>query len=151
MIHSTDYGFISYVVRSVQTVDGIARVLYSDVRGSAEVGTFLINTSGQLIGWVTDEYDKDGVCNMTAVASISDYKGVLQDLTNGIAAPYFGIRGQEVSAAMAESGLPQGIYVVDCIADSPAYNAGIQNGDIITWINGSKTSTMKDFQNQVES
>lgn len=151
VIHSTDYGFISYVVRSVQTVDGIARVLYSDVRGSAEVGTFLINTSGQLIGWVTDEYDKDGVCNMTAVASISDYKGVLQDLTNGIAAPYFGIRGQEVSAAMAESGLPQGIYVVDCIADSPAYNAGIQPGDIITWINGSKTSTMKDFQNQVES
>lgn len=25
VIHSTDYGFISYVVRSVQTVDGIAR------------------------------------------------------------------------------------------------------------------------------
>ena len=53
--------------------------------------------------------------------------------------------------AMEESGLPQGIYVTDCIADSPAYNAGIQPGDIITWINGSKTNTMKDFQNQVES
>ena len=52
---------------------------------------------------------------------------------------------------MEESGLPQGIYVTDCIADSPAYNAGIQPGDIITWINGSKTNTMKDFQNQVES
>ena len=27
----------------------------------------------------------------------------------------------------------------------------VKPGDIITWINGSKTNTMKDFQNQVES
>ena len=115
------------------------------------MGTFILNTNGQLIGWVTDKYDREGECNMTTIASISDYKGVLQNLSNGFAAPYFGIRGQEVNSAMEESGLPQGIYVTDCIADSPAYNAGIQPGDIITWINGSKTNTMKDFQNQVES
>ncbi|MBS6956401.1 MAG: PDZ domain-containing protein [Enterocloster asparagiformis] len=151
IIHSTDYGFVSYVVKSVQAVDGIARIFYSDVSSSAQVGTFILNTNGQLIGWVTDQYDKEGECNMTTIASISDYKGVLQNLSNGMAAPYFGIRGQEVNSAMEESGLPQGIYVADCIADSPAYNAGIQPGDIITWIDGSKTNTMKDFQNQVES
>lgn len=151
IIHSTDYGFVSYVVKSVQAVDGIARIFYSDVSSSAQVGTFILNTNGQLIGWVTDQYDKEGECNMTIIASISDYKGVLQNLSNGMAAPYFGIRGQEVNSVMEESGLPQGIYVADCIADSPAYNAGIQPGDIITWINGSKTNTMKDFQNQVES
>ena len=151
IIHSTDYGFVSYVVKSVQAVDGIARIFYSDVSSSAQVGTFILNTNGQLIGWVTDQYDKEGECNMTTIASISDYKGVLQNLSNGMAAPYFGIRGQEVNSAMEESGLPQGIYVADCIADSPAYNAGIQPGDIITWINGSKTNTMKDCQNQVES
>lgn len=151
MVHSSDYGFVSYVVKSVQSVDGIARVLYTNARGSAQVGTFVINTTGELIGWVTEEYEKEGNCSMTAIVSISDYKGILQKLTNGVAAPYFGIRGQEVSAAMADSGLPEGIYVTDCIMDSPAYNAGIQNGDVITWLNGSPIATMKDFQNQVES
>ena len=151
IVHSTDYGFVSYVVKSVQAVDGISRVFYSDVQSNSGMGTFILNTNGQLIGWVTDKYDREDECNMTTIASISDYKGVLQNLSNGFAAPYFGIRGQEVNSAMEESGLPQGIYVTDCIADSPAYNAGIQPGDIITWINGSKTNTMKDFQNQVES
>lgn len=151
IVHSSDYGFVSYVVKSVQSVDGIGRVLYTSTSGNAQVGTFVINTSGQLIGWVTEEYAKEGDRGMTAIVSISDYKGILQKLTNGVAAPYFGIRGQEISSAMAESGLPEGIYVTDCIMDSPAYNAGIQNGDIITWMNGSKIATMKDFQNQLES
>lgn len=41
--------------------------------------------------------------------------------------------------------MPLGVYVVDVNADSPAYNAGIQCGDIIT-VMGGETSTMKDFQ-----
>lgn len=151
IVHSSNYGCVSYVVKSVQSVDGIARVLYTGAKGDAQVGTFVINTSGQLIGWVTEEYEKEEDCSMTAIVSISDYKGILQNLTNGVAAPYFGIRGQEVSSAMEDRGLPEGIYVTDCIMDSPAYNAGIQNGDVITWMNGSQIATMKDFQNQVES
>lgn len=70
------------------------------------MGTFILNTNGQLIGWVTDKYDREGKCNMTTIASISDYKGVLQNLSNGFAAPYFGIRGQEVNSAMRRAASP---------------------------------------------
>lgn len=151
IVHSSDYGNISYVVRNVHTVDGSSRVFYTSASGDAEAGTFLLNTSGELIGWVTDKYDEDGVCRMTTVVAISDYKGILEMMSNGIPAPYFGIKGQEVSQAMADSGMPSGIYVISAVTDGPAYNAGIQPGDIITWMNGEKVGSLKDFQNQVES
>lgn len=150
IVHSSDYGNISYVVRNVQTVDGTSRVFYTDASGDAKAGTFLVNTSGELIGWVTDKYNDEEDCKMTTAVAVSDYKGILSLLINGIAAPYFGIRGQDVSQSMEDSGMPKGIYVTESITDGPAYSAGIQPGDIITWMNGEEVGSMKDFQNQVE-
>ncbi|WP_394524688.1 S1C family serine protease [Lacrimispora sp. JR3] len=146
MVHSSGYGFISYITKNVQVTDGMTRILYSDVKGNAGTGTFLMNTSGQIIGWVTDDYKNEGNQDMTAAMAISDYKTILEKMSNGAAFPYFGIKGQEVSAAMNSSGMPLGVYVVDVNADSPAYNAGIQCGDIITSLGEKKIVTMKDFQ-----
>lgn len=151
IVHSSDYGSISSVVRNVQTVDGTTRVFYSDVAGDSAAGTFLLNTQGELIGWTTDKYDETSTSAMTKVAAVSDYKGILEKMSNGNRVPYFGIRGQEVSQAMEESGMPEGIYVISAVNDGPAYNAGIQSGDVITWMNGTKVGNMKDFQNQVEA
>ena len=146
MVHSSGYGFISYITKNVQVTDGMTRVLYTDVKGNAGTGTFLMNTSGQIIGWTTDEYKNEGNTNMTAAMAISDYKNILEKISNGEAYPYFGIKGQEVSAAMNSSGMPLGVYVVEVNGDSPAYNAGIQCGDIITSMGGDTIVTMKDFQ-----
>lgn len=149
-VHSTDYGTITYITRSVQVTDGISRILHSNVRSSAAKGTFLINMAGELIGWVTEEYQNEDTSSMTLAMAISDYKGILQNLTNGVTAPYFGIQGQEVSEEMEGQGLPKGVYVTASIANSPAYNAGIQNGDVITELDGEPILTMKDFQSTVE-
>ena len=150
MVHSTGYGFITYITKNVQVTDGITRILYSDVKGSAATGTFLMNTAGQIIGWVTDEYKNDSSKDMTAAMAISDYKSILEKMSNGIQYPYFGIRGQEVTAVMNSSGMPLGVYVVDVNADSPAYNAGIQSGDIIPDMGDEIIVTMKDFQVKLE-
>ena len=88
---------------------------------------------------------------MTVITGISDYKGILENLTNGLSAPCFGIEGQEVSDAIAVQGLPRGIYVLNSVTGRPAYEAGIQNGDIITRINDHELSTMKDFQNTIDN
>ena len=88
---------------------------------------------------------------MTVITGISDYKGILENLTNGLSAPCFGIEGQEVSDAIAVQGLPRGIYVLNSVTGRPAYEAGIQNEDIITRINDHELSTMKDFQNTIDN
>jgi serine protease DegQ len=78
---------------------------------------------------------------------ISDYKGILEDLSNGLGAACIGIQGQAVTDAMRGEGMPSGIYVLNVVNDYPAYRAGIQNGDIITQINRHETVSGKEFQN----
>lgn len=150
MVYSIDYGFISYITKNAQVVDGVRRALYSDVCANTQMGTFLVNTSGELVGWATQEFQSSNE-HMTEIMGISDYKGILERLSNGLSAPYFGVYGQEVGAEMANRGLPQGLYVQNSIPDGPAYNAGIQNGDVITKIGSRKIASMKDFQAALEN
>lgn len=151
MVHSIDYGFISYVMKNAQVVDGVRRALYSDICANTQMGTFFVNTSGELVGWATQELQTDSNGHMTEVMGISDYKGILERLSNGLSAPYFGIYGQEVSEEMSDQGLPLGIYVQNCVQDGPAYNAGIQNGDVITRIGTREITSMKEFQAALEN
>lgn len=150
MVHSSSYGFISYIAKNVQMTDGNARVLYADVKSRADAGTFLFNTDGELIGWGTDRYDQDVENGMETFMSISDYKGILELLSNGIPVPYLGIEGQEVTTEMEKNGMPAGIYITAAAPESPAYNAGLQSGDILDEINDVKIEGMKNFQAQVE-
>ena len=150
MVHSSSYGFISYIAKNVQMTDGNARVLYADVKSRADAGTFLFNTDGELIGWGTDRYDQDVETGMKTFMSISDYKGILELLSNGIPVPYLGIEGQEVTTEMEKNGMPAGIYITAAAPESPAYNAGLQSGDILDEINDVKIEGMKNLQAQVE-
>lgn len=150
-VHSTTYGTVSYIARNVQMTDGVTRILYADIRSNSRMGTFLMNTAGEIIGWTSDVYKTDDNENITTAVSISDYKAILEKMTNGAQAPYFGVRGQEVNDVMNQSGIPAGVYVTEAVAGSPAYDAGIQNGDIITVYGEKEITTFKELQNQIEN
>lgn len=146
VVHSMDYGFVSYVVRSNPMVDQHCRMLYSNILADAGKGTFLVNTNGELVGWAQESDSPEASDRVTEVFGISDYKGVLEKLSNGQAVPCIGIVGQEVTDAQVENGLPAGIYVMNAVTDKPAYNAGIQNGDILTELAGEPVTSMKEYQ-----
>lgn len=150
-VRSVKNGMVNYVAKGVQTVDGHTRVLYTDVECNEEKGTFFLNLSGQLIGWATDAFRTEDNAGETMIMPISEYKGVLQKLSNGIDVPYLGIMGLEVSAFMQDEGLPKGIYITESIKEGPAYLAGIQNGDILTMIQGQEVLTIRDFQSKLEA
>lgn len=151
MVHSTTYGNISYIAKNVRMTDGTTRVLYADLHSNSRMGTFLLNTSGELIGWASDQFRTDDNRDVTTAVSISDYKLILEKMTNGKQVPYFGVKGQEVNGVMSDSGIPKGVYVMETAASGPAYDAGIQNGDIITCFANKKITTFKDMQNQIEN
>ena len=146
VVHSMDYGFVSYVVRSNPMVDQHCRMLYSNILADAGKGTFLVNTNGELVGWAQEPDSPEASDRVTEVFGISDYKGVLEKLSNGQAVHCIGIVGQEVTDAQVENGLPAGIYVMNAVTDKPAYNAGIQNGDILTELAGEPVTSMKEYQ-----
>ena len=146
VVHSMDYGFVSYVVRSNPMVDQHCRMLYSNILADAGKGPFLVHTNGELVGWAQESDSPEASDRVTEVFGISDYKGVLEKLSNGQAVPCIGIVGQEVTDVQVENGLPAGIYVMNAVTDKPAYNAGIQNGDILTELAGEPVTSMKEYQ-----
>ena len=58
---------------------------------------------------------------------------------------------QDVTETMTSAGMPAGVYASECILDGPAYNAGIQNGDIVVRIGDKEIVSVKDYQTQVEN
>jgi serine protease Do len=66
---------------------------------------------------------------------------------------YLGVNIQELTPEMAKSlKLPKnfkGIIVADVVPDGPAVKGGIEQGDIITDINGSRVETVTQFRNLI--
>jgi S1-C subfamily serine protease len=148
IVYSSDYGVVSFVEKNRNMVDRSARVLYADIAADCGLGTFFINTAGEMVGWAMDDTpDGQNASKAQQIMGISDYKGILEDLSNGLGAACIGIQGQAVTDAMREEGMPSGIYVLNVVNDYPAYKAGIQNGDVITQINRHETVSGKEFQN----
>ena len=70
------------MAKGVQAVDGQTRILYTEFESHADEGTFLLNLSGQLVGWATDTYqsgDNGQTEDKTMAIPISEYKGVLTE------------------------------------------------------------------------
>lgn len=80
-------------------------------------GTFFLNMSGELVGWATELYGAEDRQGFTIALPVSEYKGNLQKLMNGIQIPYMGLKGQDVSEAMQAEGIPKGLYITEAIAD----------------------------------
>lgn len=148
---SSAYGPVTYVRENVQVTDGTSQLFYVDVPGNAAKGTFLIDSESRIIGWVTNDFQTEASGNLAAVRTISDYKYILERLSNGIPIPYFGIMGQTVSKEELEAGLPAGIYVNRAVNDSPAYQAGIQAGDIITEVNNIVVDTRQSWREMMDN
>ena len=110
-----------------------------------------MNTYGELIGWAVSASDSSAAgSNVAEIFGISDYKGILEKLSNGQGVPCVGIVGQEVTEVQMDGGMPAGIYVMNAVTEKPAYNAGIQNGDILTQIDKTPITSMKEYQAAVE-
>ena len=93
---------------------------------------------------------QDGTSGVITAFAISELKEEIELLSNSISAAYLGINGTEVSDAVADSqDMPKGVYVSSVMPDSPAMQAGIQSGDIITAIGDTKIYTLKGLKEEL--
>ncbi len=150
LLHSVGYGIVSLVRTGVSDIDRSMTMIYTDAAGNASAGTWILNTDGELVGWVTDG-DGEGKTTQTTVIGISEYKGLLERMINGQASPCIGIRGMAVIPSVQEQGVPAGVYVTEVIGESPAFEAGIQPGDIITRVGDAKITTLREYTQKLET
>jgi hypothetical protein len=146
--YSTGYGWVSYISKDVSIVDSSAMFMHTSLALDNAKGSFLVNTSRELIGIATSAYQSE---SSTGVAiGISDLKARLEYMINAMPAAYIGIKPIDINAKAKESGVPEGIYVTEVVADSPAYISGIQVGDVISEIDGIKVSSTAAYKEVID-
>lgn len=126
------YGVIESGENYLDKADGQYQTIYTDVAGDISGSGVLVNIRGEVIGIINTSLRTDDQTNKISGYGISDIKDVIELLSNGKNVPYLGVSGVEVSSEMQGQGIPQGVYVKEVDAGSPAMAAGIQSGDIIT-------------------
>lgn len=137
------YGLVEASESYADHADGHYPLIATDVEGDAGRSGVLVNTSGEVIGVIGEPTEGRGEAGLVEAYGISDIKDVIEFLSNDQGVPYLGILGSDVTEELTEQGIPAGVYVDEVEADSPAMEAGIQSGDVITQIDGSGVA---DFQ-----
>ena len=150
MIHSVKYGILSNVQTNVSVVDGYATIYFPDVSADATSGSWVLNADGELVGWVTDLFSEKGENSTATVMGLSDFKPAIERMMNGKETALLGIYGRQVGSAQRDLGMPAGVYISRVEADTPAYAAGVQPGDILISLGETKIQNMRDLESAME-
>lgn len=151
-MYTMSYGVVTIAKNSLQSIDAMYRCLDTNAIKSNDGNGFLINLEGELVGLILSTDADTENSNIVTALALSDLKGRLEVISNNREVAYMGIMGQDITSDIAASqGLPQGIYVSQIIIDSPAYVAGIRNGDIIVGMANMNSMSMNSFRNYLES
>lgn len=141
---AVDYGVVTGITTK-SSIDNAYDIIHTGLAYSEGDYGYLFNTAGNVVG-----VSVAGERKTFAALGISDLKSMIQELSNGNQIVYLGIRGQNVTGTMATLyGLPVGIYVMEVELDSPAYEAGLQPGDIITGIDENMVLTIQAFSEKL--
>ena len=151
-LRSVATGLVSVVNSNIQAEDSQIRLICTDMTGCSTSSGFLLNLDGEVVGWITTAYNSADQANVVRALSISELKGKIEKLLNGEATPSLGVQGQTVTAAISEERqIPMGVYITQCVADKPAYLSGLQNGDILTALDGTPVASVQDLQAKLEA
>lgn len=148
--NSIGYGMITSASTVYSVPDRNYKIIQTDIMGSQNASGVLFNLDGQVIGIITGNKTGSDMKNVIYAYGITEMKKIMEKLSNGSAMAYLGISGLNVtSEASGELGVPLGGFVKKVDMDSPAMLAGIQQGDVITNIDGRNISTFNEYTNIV--
>lgn len=149
---SVCYGMITSTGNPVILADNQYKLLTTDIYASQTPSGILLNTQGQVIGIIDNTYNHTDTKNLLSAIGISELKGMIARLSNGMDVPYVGIHAQDITGNIrTELGLPQGAYISDIEMDSPAMMNGIQKGDIIIQVGSAEIRNAADYMNSIRT
>lgn len=145
-IGSMMFGMISSRGAYHYIMDNRLDVFHTDLNVNSNSDGVIINTKGEIVGIITQTMKDETNPDVNTVIGISKLKPIIGKLSNKTERVYFGIIGDDIPQDVLQSfSLTSGIYVTEVRADSPAFAAGIKQGDIITHINEYSVSSMSNF------
>ena len=126
---------------------------------SGNSGGALFNLYGEVIGITNAKYSSSGssseasIDNIGFAIPINSVRSIVESIIkNGyIVKPYIGVSVQNVSSESQQLGLPQGAAVRSVTENGPAAEAGLQENDVITTVNGEAITGSNDLVQIVTS
>lgn len=149
---SVTVGYISATEREVALEDSTMTLLQTDAAiNPGNSGGALLNAAGEVIGINSVKYASEEVEGMGYSIPISDAIPIINDLMNReqldeSEQAYLGIKGQAVTSDAAEQyNMPEGVYIGEVTAGSPAEKAGLKAGQIIVGFKGRSITSMEEL------
>lgn len=132
--NSMELGMVTSKGSYASITDNRLDLFNTNIRDNGGDGV-IVNMKGEVIGLITRTL-KEGVNkDLNTVIGISRVKPIIEHMGNQKARIYFGIKAEDMTeAAMTEREITNGIYVNEVQPNSPAFIAGLKNGDVILQI-----------------
>ncbi len=152
---SVTEGIVSGVNRSIYVDSRTMNLIQTDAAiNSGNSGGALINTRGEVIGINSVKIAYSGIEGMGFAIPSTEAKVIIADILEyGYVKgrPVIGISTRDVTPYMAQAySWPQGVQVME-VSSETAKNAGLQQGDIITEVEGQKVTdseTLNKIKNE---
>ncbi|MCI7134569.1 MAG: trypsin-like peptidase domain-containing protein, partial [Clostridiales bacterium] len=154
-------GAVSALNREVTMSSGVTMdLIQTDCAiNSGNSGGALFNLYGEVIGITNAKYSSSSVSSEASIDNIGfaipidQVRSIFESIiTNGyIVKPYIGVTVSDVSAESQSYGLPQGAAVRSVTENGPAAEAGLQENDIITTVNGEAITGSNDLVKLVKA
>lgn len=157
---SVTTGIVSALDRTVELDNGEHALIQTDAAiNPGNSGGALLNIDGELIGINEAKAGGSDIEGMGYAIPISTAKPIIEELMNKTTKKkaeegkqaYLGIAGVAVERDVAQTyDMPEGIYLAQVEAGSPADEAGLEKGDIITKFDGQSVSSMEELKDLME-
>ncbi len=147
---SVTYGVISALNRQLNTGDNSLTLIQTDAAiNPGNSGGALVNKKGQVIGINSAKISVEGVEGLGFAIPMNTAKPIVDQLkAYGYVKgkPLIGISAQAVSAEISRMyDLPVGVYILDVTQGGAAETAGMQKGDVLVKLAGTKITSMSDL------
>lgn len=159
---SVTTGVVSAINREVAIDNAKTKMIQIDAAiNGGNSGGALLNSNGEVVGINSAKYSSGATSSSASIEGmgfaipITDVKDLITALMNGEedeSNVSIGIEGYIVTEAQNKAyDIPVGFYIQNTVSGSGAEKAGLEKGDIITEIEGTKVKELSDIQDVIYS
>jgi serine protease Do len=151
---SVTSGIVSGLQRTIQTQEGVTMENLIQTDASINPGNSggpLLNAKGEVIGINSAKIAATEAEGLGFAIPINQAKSIVEQIIEKgkFTMVYLGITGIDVDIIKQQYNVSlsvdAGVYIIEVTKDSPVDKAGLNNGDIITEINGKKIEGMSQL------
>jgi len=149
---SMAHGFVSATGRMTYVQDGILETFATGLPYHSGSDAVIVNMSGEMVGVISHYVEKNEEDRITMCVAINSIRDILINLLNGKRAVRLGVRAEDMPTEILKSmEIENGIYINEVVSSSPAEEAGLKKGDIITEIDNEPITNVKDMMSYLIS